>query len=115
MTLGQLSPRLLTFLQLHFPLIPDLAGVSLTFRNPWTGSDGLTLGRSITLRPTYDGQLATLQPNAVQLLCHELTHVEQFGAWGSWWWVGYLLRHSAWEAQAYQRAAELRQMWEEAT
>lgn len=110
MTLQDLRPELLAWLQANLPGVP--AGVTIRFANPWTGSDGLTMGASVTLRPRYEQLLATLDPGAVELLCHELVHTEQFASWGGWWWVGYLLRHKSWEAQAYQRAAELRQMWE---
>lgn len=91
-----------------------LPGVTarLVYRDPWTGTDGLTLGRTIYLRPAYEWRLAALDPAAIELLCHELVHVEQFARAGWWWWLTYLLGRRRLEAAAYQRARELRAMWE---
>lgn len=105
-----MRPVLQGWLEQQFPGL--LATVTLRFGNPWTGSDGLTWGRTVTLQPGYEQRLEDLDPAAIELLCHELTHVEQFSAWGSWWLLGYLLHYRAWEAAAYQRARELRAMWE---
>jgi hypothetical protein len=113
MTVGQLHPALLAWLQQVLPEVPDLAGVGLRFRAPWTGSDGLTLGRTIYLRPPYEERLAILDPAAIELLCHELTHVEQFSQAGFWWPIRYLLGRRELENRAYQKARELRAMWEE--
>lgn len=110
MTLADLRPELLAFLQRHMPNVP--AGVTIRFAKPWTGSDGMTMGSAVILRPHYEQLLATLAPNAVQLLCHELVHTEQFAAWDFWWWVGYALHHRDWEAEAYARAEVLRSLWD---
>jgi hypothetical protein len=107
-----LPPELVSWLEANLPAVPDLAGVNLVFRSPWTGSDGLTLGRTIYLRPGYEQRLAALDPAAIELLCHELTHVEQYTRAGRWWLLDYLLHHREREAAAYQRARELRAMWE---
>lgn len=112
MTVGRLRPELVSWLQQVLPGVPDLAAVGLRFRDPWTGSDGLTWGRTVTLRPAYEQRLAQLDPWAIELLCHELVHVEQFAQWGWWWLVGYALHHRGWEAAARQRAAELRALWD---
>lgn len=93
-------------------IFPEASRVDLRFRDPWTGSDGLTLGRTIWLRPAYESRLAALDPAAIELLCHELVHVEQFAAAGFWWPLVYLFRHRRMEAEAYQRARELRALWE---
>lgn len=111
MTIASLRPDLLAWLQRVLPGVPDLAGVRLLYRDPWTGSAGLTLGRTIRLRPEYEWRLAALDPAAIELLCHELVHVEQFAR--SWFWpLTYLLGHRRLEAAAEQRARELRAMWE---
>lgn len=112
MTIGDLRPDLLAWLQQVLPGVPELAAVELRFRSPWTGSDGLTWERTVTLRPAYEERLAALDPAAIELLCHELVHVEQFARAGRWWWLAYLWRRRAWEAAAYQRARELRAIWE---
>ena len=107
-----LPPVLLAWLLEVLQHVPDLLGVGLRWADPWTGSDGLTWGRTITLRPGYQARLQALDPAAIELLAHELIHVEQYAPWGRWWLVGYLLHHRAWEAAARQRARELRAMWE---
>lgn len=93
-------------------VIPGLPEWRLVYRDPWTGTDGLTLGRTVYLRPQYEWRLAALDPAAIGLLCHELVHVEQFARAGWWWPVAYVLHRRAWEAAAQQRARELRAMWE---
>lgn len=108
----RLPQELYQWLLIQFPSI-YLPGVTLHFRNPWTGSDGLTWGRTVTLRPAYEQGLKSLHPVAVELLCHELIHVEQFTRAGRWWLLSYLWNHKEWEAAAYQRALELRAMWEQ--
>lgn len=108
--------QLLAWLQRVLPGV-DLARVRLTFADrlpfDWVSAkkDGLTLGASVYLRSRYAEQLQALRPNAIELLCHELTHVEQFA--GHFFWpVLYLCQRADLEARAYQRARELRAMWE---
>lgn len=107
-------PELCAWLVIQFPTL-NLDNVTLKFADPWTGSDGFTWGRSITLKPGFEGRLRTLEPGAVQLLCHELWHVRQFQQAGWSWLFQYLLNHRSWEAAAYQGAQELLAMWQTST
>lgn len=95
----------------------DFTRVRLTFADrlpfDWLSArkDGITLGRAVYLRSRYAEQLQALRPNAIELLCHELTHVEQFA--GNFFWpITYLCQRAELETRAYQRARELRAMWE---
>lgn len=107
--MNSLPPVLLAWLQSVFPGLPE---VRLLFVAPFTGSDGLTLGRTVRLRPPYQERLNALDPAAIELLCHELVHVEQFARAGWLWPLHYLLGRRRLENNAYQRARELRAMWE---
>ena len=107
---ARIPSQLYAWLQYSFPYL-NLAQVNLKFANPWTRSDGLTWGKTVTLRPTYEPRLHLLDEAAIELLCHELVHVEQFAQAGTFWLLHYLLHHREWEERARQKARELRALW----
>lgn len=109
-----LPPALEAWIDEHLPGVGGVRSVAIEIvpSLPWPlGPDGLTTGRRIRLRAGAPGIGAAGidwgHLAAVNLLLHELVHVEQFRPWGGAWWIGYGLFWWAWEPEARARANDL--------
>jgi len=97
LTLGDLPHRLVMWLRVHFPRVPDLRQIEVRGQtrllydqlHPGAG------GRRIHLLPHWVERLASQDPAAVELLCRQLGELEDRT-----------------RRRAVQRARELRAQWE---